>query len=540
MPDDGSGHRRLPTAPEAAAELLLRADAEKNFHSFVAQAWPVVDPSEFVDSWHIKVICQHLEAVVRNDIKHLILNVPPRSSKTLIISVLFPAWVWIRDPAHRWLCASYAQNLSMEHNVLCRRLVESGWYQARFGDKFQLMAESNTKTRFDNNKMGYRMATSVDGIVTGIGASTIIADDVNAATDASKTVLEATNAWWDQAISTRLNNRSTGHKIIVQQRLNEQDLTGHVLSKKDSDYCHLMLPMEFEPDRRCTTIPLPGTNGKPWTDPRKKAGELLWPDRFTAEDVASIKKDLGSQYAIAGQLQQRPAPGEGGIIKKSWFQWWTLKETPKIIFILQSWDTALSASEMNAFSAATTWGVFKDDKGMYNLILLSAWRGRLEYPELRKTVQMMSRDYRDDNWEKPRVIDERVMQKAIYKPNMVLIEAKANGKSLIQDLSRGGILAHGFNPDKHGDKIERVKLITPLLEGGRVWVAAMPPAFSQLYPSADLLVSQAGMFPNAESRDMVDTMTQALLRLEASGWVSVPTDPQPVENDGLDQREAIY
>lgn len=537
MPDS-SHERRMPTAEEAAEELLRRDAAEKSFHEFVKQAWHVIEPADFVDGWHIRICCEHLEAVSRNEIKTLVINIPPRSSKTLIISVMFPAWVWIKDPASRWLCASFSDKLSMDHNVLCRRLIESDWYRVRFGQTFRLREEMNTKGRFDNDAGGYRISTSVGGTVTGLGAAYLVCDDPNQADD-SDTILESTNSWWDQAFSTRINDRRTGHKIVVQQRIHERDLTGHLLSKQDPDLVHLMLPLEFESSRRCVTVPLPGTGGKPWADPRKKDGEILW-DRWRPEDVAAMKRDLTSQYAIAGQLQQRPAPGEGGIIKKTWFQRWEQAQLPKFKFILQSWDTALTADKKNAYCACTNWGVF-DNMGLANVMLLYAWRDRLEYPELRKTAQQMARDYTDSDWQAPKKMDEKTRLRVHNKPDMILVEAKANGKSLIQDLHRGGILAHGFNPDKYGDKDMRVKLATPLIEGGRVWVCAKPPSFTALYESADLLLSQASLFPAGESRDLIDTMTQALLRLEASGWVQVPTDPPQVEADPMaDQREAIY
>jgi predicted phage terminase large subunit-like protein len=279
--------------------------------------------------------------------------------------------------------------------------------------------------------------------------------------------------------------------------------------------------MEFEEKRKAKTVVLHSTNNTIWQDPRTEEGELLWSKRFSLEIINRLKQELGA-YGYAGQYQQRPSPEAGGIIKKGWFQWWKDSTPPQIVFVLQSYDTALTAKEMSAYSACTTWGVFYDHNQIENLILLSMWRGRVEYPELREMTKRLYFDYRDTGKERNPSFKGRPV-------DMCLIEAKASGDPLIQDLVRGGIRAIPFVPNKYGDKIQRVRLITPLIEGGRVWLPAKPPTYDNLLPYADIFLESVACFPNAESRDLVDTMTQALLKLKEGRFILNPRDERPVQ-----------
>lgn len=343
----------------------------------------------------------------------------------------------------------------------------------------------------------------------------------NSAQEGSSVVKrEGTNTWWDQVWSTRLNDPKKDVKIVVQQRIHEGDISGHIMNHDyTEEWVKLILPMEYEEKRRSRTIILPSTNGKVWEDPRKIEGELLCEERFSSKEIERYKKDLGS-YGYAGQYQQRPSPEEGGIIKKTWFQWWKQKTPPEIEYVVQSWDTALTAKEMSSYSACTTWGVFRDHNYIENLILLSVWRGRVEYPELREMAKRLYVDYRDTGTERnPRFSGRTV--------DMCLIEAKASGDPLIQDLYRAGISAIPFVPNKYGDKIARVRLVTPLIEGGRVWMPARPPSYETLLPYADEFVEATACFPNAESRDLVDTMTQVLSKLREGRFLLNPQDDRP-------------
>src|SRR5215475_1548804 len=286
---------------EIDAELASRSLAE-----FVRQAWVVVEPSTpFVPGWHIDAIIEHLEAVTAGQIRNLLINVPPRHMKSLLVAVFWPGWEWTRWPERRWLYSSYSAQLSIRDSVKCRRLIESPWYQARWADRFALTSDQNTKGRFDNNRSGYRLSTSVGGAATGEGGDRIVCDDPHNVQEAeSDSVRKATLDWWDVVMSTRVNDPRTAAMVVVMQRCHQQDLSGHLLEQ--GGWEHLCLPAEYEGPRSATSIG--------FVDPRKEHGELLWADRFGRPEIDSLKRSLGS-YAAAGQLQQRPSPVEGGMIK---------------------------------------------------------------------------------------------------------------------------------------------------------------------------------------------------------------------------------
>lgn len=531
-------------AISAAQELVRREEARKSLYQFAKQAWPILEGARpFADGWHLEAMAEHLEAVVHGQIDNLLINVPPRSMKSLMVSVIYPAWVWIEHPRLQWVFTSYAHALSLRDSLRTRRLIESRWYQARWGDRYQIRDDQNTKLRFDNTASGHRIATSVDGHNTGEGGDIIVSDDPNSAGDTSDTMLQTTIDWWDQVMSLRLNDQRTGHRIVVQQRTHEKDLSGHIIAKHDPSWTHLMLPLEFEKKRACVTVILPSSGIVPWRDPRTHEGESLWGDRWSPKEIAKMKYDLGSEYAIAGQLQQRPSPEAGGIMKKAWFQWWKKPEPPKMQFIIQSWDTALGVKEGNSYSACTTWGVFRDDLQIPNVIALSCYRDRIQYPDLRKLAKRMSIDYRDDDLNNPRKVDEKEQLQNRFRPDIVMVEKKGLGFALIQDLSRADIVPVPFNPDKYGDKIERVKIVSHIIEGGRLWLPARPPEYLVLRPFAQFILDQCTAFPNADSRDVVDTLVQVLLRLSTTGWVWNPSDtPPPEEDEGQvdTQEEAFY
>lgn len=492
-------------------ELLSILKAEDSLHEFVKQAWHILEPeTQFIDGWHIKAICEHLEAITNGQIRNLIINVPPRTCKSTIVSVMWPAWWWIREPHKRFLCASHSYDISGRDSRNCREIIQSDWYQRNWGDRFSLAKDNNTQHMFENNHRGYRKAVSVGSKITGGGGDILIGDDLNDTSEVfSDTIRNKTNRWYGSTFSGRVNNRKTSAKVLMMQRSHEMDVTGYELSKNRSKHwvC-VILPMEYEPQRCCITVPLPSTNGKPWHDPRVKPGELLWPEQDGIKEVEERKKDLGNAYDIAGQLQQRPAPDEGGIIRKKAFKWWCKSHPPEMTLVLQSWDTALTSEDMekNSYHACTTWGLFIDDNQRTNLILLGLWRGRCEYPELRAMAKRLYYDWRDDG-----SVD--IMPDGKHVPHRVIIENKAAGSPLMQDLIRMGITVEGFNPTKYGDKIERVRYISHIIENGQVWVPASPPDYKKLRSYAETHVELCSIFPHSDSRDVVDTMTQVMLRL---------------------------
>lgn len=322
------------------SQQLEKTLAERSLHEFVRQAWHVIDPDPFVDGVHIQAICAHLEAIERGDIRNLVVNIPPRHSKSSVISVLYPAWVWILKPETRWLCASYAGDLSTRDSVKCRRLLTSPWYQSRWGDRFRLTGDQNLKTRFDNDKKGYRYATSVGGQTTGDGGDRLLVDDPHNVLEAESEVQRKTAIdWWDGAMSTRGNNPKTVARIVVMQRIHEEDLTGHLIAQ--GGYEHLCIPAEYEQEH-----PFARTTSIGWADPRHEEGALLTPNRFGRLEIEELHLRLGSLRAT-GQLQQRPAPKEGAFFKEAWLP--GIPAAPVEGSRVRYWDHA-SSDETGDFS----------------------------------------------------------------------------------------------------------------------------------------------------------------------------------------------
>ena len=456
---------------------------------FTKASWSSIEPGvEFQNNWHIDAISEHLQAVVDGDIKRLIINVPPRHMKSISVAVVLPAWTWTRQPEKKFLYASYASSLSIRDSVKCRRLLDSRWYKSHFGDSFQLTSDQNQKQRFENDKTGARIATSVDGALTGEGGDIIVVDDPhNVRESESATVRESVLDWWDQAMQTRLNDPKTGAFIIIMQRVHEKDLTGHILANQYDEWDHLCLPARYEIGH-----PTPTRSSLGFSDPRTKEGDLLWEKRIDEKTLVNIEKSLGS-YASAGQLQQRPMPKGGGILKAEWWMPYESPDLPDIEYVLQSYDTAYSTKEKTSYSARTTWGVFRKN-GQINALVLEMWYDRVPYPELRKLAQEAYED---------------------YEPDAVLIEKKASGQSLLQDLRMAGVPVIEYLPDR--DKEARAHASSALLEDGRIW-----------YPSNKKwckdLIDICASFPDTDNDDIVDTCTQAWLRLRKGWFVSHSQD----------------
>src|SRR5229473_3920331 len=306
--------------------LLLRPDlieeidrelATGSLREFIQQAWPVLQPATpFVPGWHIDALCEHLEAITYGQVRNLVINIPPRHMKSLAVSVFWPCWEWTRWPERRWLFASYAESLSLRDSRHCRTVVQSPWYRRNWRDVFVLTEDQNEKRRFDNDKTGYRIASSVGGANTGEGGDRIVCDDPHNVKEAeSDAARKSVCDWYDQVMSTRVNDPKTAARVIIMQRVHEADLSGHVLAQ--GGYEHLCLPAEFESTRYF----LPSTID--WKDWRKTEGELLWPKRFSEETLADLKVRLGPS-GYAGQFQQRPVPAAGARFQKEWFRYYRI------------------------------------------------------------------------------------------------------------------------------------------------------------------------------------------------------------------------
>ncbi len=412
---------------------------------------------------------------------------------SLLCGVFFPAWYWIDRPDIRWLFASYAQPLSTRDSVKCRRLIQSPWYKKNFGHIYQLTGDQNQKTRFENTKQGYRLATSVDGGATGEGGDIIAVDDPHNVREAeSQATRENTLTWWDEAMSTRGNDPKTFAKLIVMQRVNALDLSGHVLAQ--GGYEHLCLPAEYEGCKKITSIG--------WSDPRIEDGELLWPERFDREAIDGLKKVLNI-YGTAGQLQQRPTPREGGIFELKWLEK-TYRELPKLVYVIQSWDTAFKVKKTNDYSACITIGVGADK----NFYVLHVFKERLKYPDLKRMMVKLFKQ---------------------FSPMKILIEDKGSGQSLGQEMLLP-VLDDVFDGEDGKNKVFHklpIKLIEP--DGDKVARANACTTIVDInlfLPEhadwkQDYLDSMTA-FPNGAHDDDVDATTQVLIHLAVNTRARAP------------------
>jgi hypothetical protein len=361
----------------AVRQLLPKVEARERLEAslieFVRASWSAIDPSDYEDNWALDALCEHLEAVTFGHITRLLVNFPPRCAKTNITSICWPAWTWARrqreylsGPQVRFLCGSYNHTLSLENSNKTRRLILSSFYQERWGKRFKLRLDQNTKTQFDNDTGGSRIATSVDGSLLGIGGDIICIDDPHNTKEVeSEADRHSVLQWWNEIRSTRLNDPKRSAIVVIMQRLHEEDVSGVIASGSDyGEWTHLMLPMRHDIGRHCVTVLGWDARGEPadtWEDPRVEDGELMWPERFGEREVAGLERDLGA-YMASGRLQQMPSPATGGIFQRDWWQPWDPLDGkfPPFEYIIASLDGAYTEKEENDPSALTVWGVFRN------------------------------------------------------------------------------------------------------------------------------------------------------------------------------------
>lgn len=456
--------------------MMIAAHCEQSFHVFCQEAWRWTgEPNPFQDNWHIQAICEHLEAVSRGEIKRLVINIPPRHMKTKSVAVLWPAWDWIQNPWRKWMAATYAHSLSMDAASQHMLLVMSDWYQERWGNIVRLDKNKKmAKDEFYNTHGGARVSTSVGGVATGKGADIILIDDPIKANEAqSMIVREGCWTWWTQTMSTRLNDPKTGCKVIMMQRLHEDDLVGRVLKyETGEDWNTLVIPTRYE---RSHPVGIRSTIG--FKDPRTTEGELIWPQRFAEEYVKNLESSLGS-YGTAGQLQQRPAPADGGIFKKSWFvKQSSLPDAYDRLFI--SMDAAFKDGNENDYVAIQLWG----SKGPTHY-LVDQIHDRMDFTS---SVKALARLYKQAG--------------EIQPVNGVLIEDKANGSAIINVMRKrlSGVVA--ITPK--GGKMSRAQAVACLVEAGNV-------VLRDGHIEGEKLMEESAMFPNGTHDDQVDAMTQYL------------------------------
>lgn len=487
-------HKILSLYEEREALLTLRdrRSLPKDFASFCRAAWHIIEPGKDLQwGWHMSVVCAHLQAIADGEIRRLIINIPPRSTKSIIVSTLFNAWVWTSAPSKQFLTVSHEEGLAIRDAQKSRMLIRSDWYQARW--RVALSGDQNEKKFYQTADNGHRNAVGINAGVTGKGGDIIIVDDPHSYKGAAsaaerQTTLDA----YDMAVSTRLNSPSDGAIVIVMQRLDSNDLTGHLL-KGGEKWDTVIIPMRYDGERYRSPL------GDEHNDPRTKDGELLMPDRFPEEIISDLELRMGE--GAAGQLQQRPVPKGGHILKEKWWKIWD-KPLPVCEHVFLSWDTAFTEDEKkkSAHSAMLGLGVFWDEtfnkgKGAYALILLCAWNGAVDYTDLRENVKELNKR---------------------YSPDRNLIEKKASGISIIQELRRAGIRVYPYNPDR--DKTARAYSIQPLMQAGllyrpkKKWAEAVAAYVSD---------GEKGAPPSA---DYADCLSQALIYLQRGLWVQVDPD----------------
>ncbi len=429
-------HRPDGRLSPAEYRVVLSGD----FHAFLMRCFAELHGGRtYSPSWHVEVMAARLAAVREGKARRLIVNVPPRHLKSLAASVALPAWLLGHDPTLAIINVTYGQNLSDKFARDCRAMMTSDWYQSLFATR--LASPRPPFQELVTTSGGFRLATSVGGVLTGRGADVILVDDPLKPADAmSESRRAAANEWFDSTLYSRLNDKQKGAIVIVMQRLHEDDLVGHALEKESFDVVSFPAIAE-EDELHMIETPLGPAKF------RRSSGEALNPEREPVETLSRIRSTIG-EMNFAAQYQQRPAPAGGGMIKEVWFRRFRRDETSRFDRIVQSWDTANKPSGLSDYSVCTTWGL----EGP-NFYLLNVLRKKLSYPELRRAV---------------------VEQDRLFRPQAIVIEDRASGTQLIQDLIDDG-LSHvaRFSPD--GDKIMRLHAQSAVIENGFVFLPEEAP-----------------------------------------------------------------
>ncbi len=448
---------------------LLRTDIS----SFIQKAFETVSPGDvYRHGWHIDAIAWALQQCLEGKVRRLIITLPPRSLKSIAASVALPAFVLGQDPRQKIICVSYSQDLANKHARDCRAVIDADWYRKAF-PRTRIDRDKNTQAEFVTTRKGFRLATSVDGTLTGRGGNIFVLDDVLKPDDAISDVQRTrVTDWYRNTLLSRLDDKGRDLIIVIQQRVHEEDLVGVLL--ENGGWTHLNLPAIAEE----TQIISLG----PHLVQLRHEGDALHPDREPLEELLRLKTEMGS-YAFHAQYQQSPAPRGGGIVKWDWFKFYD--EPPERASggqIVQSWDTAAKSNEFNDYSVCTTWLV--RDRNYY---LLHVLRMRLEYPALRKHA---------------------IAHKHAFNAEEVLIEDAGSGVQLTQDLRTECIYPHAVKPE--GDKEMRMQTQTAVIEAGRVFLPNSAPWLADFQ-------DEVTKFPAGKHDDQIDSLSQFL------SWISRPT-----------------
>jgi predicted phage terminase large subunit-like protein len=471
-------------------KLKDRELSQKKFIKFVEKVWPT-----FISGAHHKRMAEAFERVANGTCKRLIINMPPRHTKSEFASYLLPAWFLGKYPHKKVIQASHTAELAVGFGRKVRNLVDSEVYHDIFPE-LSLQSDSKAAGRWNTSKGGDYFAIGVGGAVTGKGADVLIIDDPHSEQEAAMAasnpdVYDKVIEWYTSGPRQRL--QPGGAIVIVMTRWSQRDLTGQVLKAAAQRSGEDWEVIEFP-----AILP---------------SGNPLWPQFWSIEELEALRNELPNAKWQA-QYQQNPVGNESAIIKRDWWKIWEEDRPPACEYILQTWDTAFEKNNRADYSAGTTWGVFKNDEdyGNSNLILLNTYRKRVEYPDLKRDV---------------------LNEYNTYEPDGVLIEKKASGAPLIYDLRAMGIPVQDFTPGKGQDKIARLNAVSDIIASGKVWV-----------PNtrwAEELVDEIAEFPSGEHDDLVDATTLALMRFRQGGFLRLPSDePEDIRYFKGHRRERFY
>jgi predicted phage terminase large subunit-like protein len=457
---------------------VLNAVLRQDFGAFVQKTFNTLSPGQtYVHGWHIRALVYHLERVRRGEITRLIINMPPRSLKSIAASVAFPAFVLGHDPTRRLICASYSGELAHKLSNDFRAVLASSWYQGLFSTT-RIGRYKDTETEIELTRRGFRLATSTGGTLTGRGGDLIIIDDPLKPIDAlSEQRRTSANDWFLNTVVSRLDDKRTGAIVIVMQRVHMDDLTGFVLRQSD-EWTVLSLPAIAE---HAETIRLSPTDVHV-----RQLGEVLAPEREPIKVLEQLRLQLGSDL-FSAQYQQSPVPPGGAMIKRSWLRRYTeLPVADRGSFILQSWDTAAKGGPDNDWSVCTTWLLTND----FQCYLLDVWRGRVDYPSLKAKVQELAKD---------------------WQANQIVVEEAGTAIGLLDELSYRVAGIVGIKPDR--DKQTRMSIASAIFEAGQVHF----PERASWLPE---LEAELFSFPGSRHDDQVDSISQALNHAKSSPlWV---------------------
>jgi len=452
-------------------ELHDREEYQDKFLKFVKHVWP-----SFIAGDHHKIFGDKLERVARGELKRLIVNMPPRHTKSEFASYLFPAWVMGQKPQTKIIQATHTAELAVGFGRKVKNLLDSDIYRDVFPD-IQLARDAKASGRWSTDMGGEYYAVGVGGALAGRGADLCIIDDPVSEQDAlSPAALDNIYEWYTSGPRQRL--QPGGAIIIVMTRWSIRDLTAKVLQKQAEGGADQWEVVEFP-------AIFPETDN------------VLWPEFWSREELDGVRASIPVAKWNA-QYLQNPTAEEGAIIKREWWNVWDHDDPPVVDYIIQSYDTAFTKSERADYSAITTWGVFHPDEGdEAAIILLDAEKGRWEFPELKDAAM--------------RLYEE-------FEPDMVLIEQKASGTPLTQDLRKMGIPVSGFTPGRGADKFSRMNACSPVFESGMVYAPETR--------WAEEVIEECASFPNGEHDDLADSMTQAILRFRQGSFIRTRSDEQ--------------